>query len=342
MKELLARQRLPALDGLRAVAVSIVIVYHAGYAFVPGDLGVSIFFVLSGFLITWLLIKEENKTGTNSLKSFYLRRTLRIFPAYYAFLVFSFGLDRIRGFSWPHDRLIAAFTYTMNYYNALHNHPTSAVAHAWSVAIEEQFYLLWPMLFVLSRRRNRAWLLGAIIFTVMAWRSLAYLRFGLGSAYAYNAFDTRFDNIAVGCLLAVLAFQDGFQRLVANRGRWLPVAALVLVVASRALTPGAYHYSIGYTFDAILIAAAIILLIQRPWRWLDYSAVRYVGAISYPMYLYHIWGLGFAHRLSHNLYAVLILGFAATIGMSAASYHLLEKPILSLREGIAKARPVLT
>jgi peptidoglycan/LPS O-acetylase OafA/YrhL len=96
LSELHTARHIPSLDGLRAVAVMVVIVYHAGFAVVPGDIGVSIFFVLSGFLITWLLLKEEEQGGKISLRNFYMRRVLRIFPAYFAFLAVTFSFDAIR------------------------------------------------------------------------------------------------------------------------------------------------------------------------------------------------------------------------------------------------------
>src|SRR5438093_1124683 len=147
---------LPALDGLRAVAVFTVIVYHFGINAVPGDLGVSAFFVLSGFLITWLLLREHAANGTVSLRRFYTRRVLRIFPAYYAFLAVSFAIDSVRGQPWGSSLGLSSLFYLVNYYNALNGHPVTSIAHAWSLGIEEQFYLLWPMLLLLLLRGGAA------------------------------------------------------------------------------------------------------------------------------------------------------------------------------------------
>src|SRR6266568_3863839 len=152
----LGGSRLPALDGLRAVAVGVVMVYHFGINAVPGDLGVSAFFVLSGFLITWLLLKEHGTTGDVSLRQFYTRRVLRIFPA-------------------P-----SALLYLVNYFNALHGHPTTSIAHAWSLGIEEQFYLLWPLLLLGLLQGGVARVARALVFlivVVVAWRCV--LLFGL-------------------------------------------------------------------------------------------------------------------------------------------------------------------
>src|SRR5690606_200728 len=109
---------------------------------VPGDLGVTAFFVLSGFLITWLLVKEWKSTGSVSLKNFYYRRAFRIFPAYYAFLLFSVVADYALGERWSPSRTLSLLTYTSNYYNAFNGHPTNSTAHMWSLAVEEQFYII--------------------------------------------------------------------------------------------------------------------------------------------------------------------------------------------------------
>jgi len=119
-------------------------VYHFGVNQVPGDLGVSAFFVLSGFLITWLLLKEDSRMGEVSLTRFYTRRVLRIFPAYYTFLGLSFVIDHLRHDTWSPALRNSAILYVVNYFNALHGHPNTSIAHAWSLAVEEQFYLFWP------------------------------------------------------------------------------------------------------------------------------------------------------------------------------------------------------
>lgn len=207
-ESLLARSHLPALDGLRAIAVFVVITYHFGFPAVPGDLGVSAFFVLSGFLITWLLLKEYRAARDISLRRFYLRRVLRIFPAYYVFLAASYALDRLHGVAWPRGLSLSGLFYLVNYYNATHGHPVTRIAHAWSLGVEEQFYLLWPLLLlVLLRRwdRRAPAIVTATIALVALWRSWLYLGAHAGAAYVYNAFDARFDNLLVGCLLALCA-----------------------------------------------------------------------------------------------------------------------------------------
>src|SRR5450759_2378891 len=212
-----AHKHLPALDGIRALAVFVVILYHSGVVTnVPGDLGVTAFFVLSGFLITWLLDKEYDRTGTVSLKEFYIRRTLRIFPAYYVFIVLSLGADAVLGHPWSKGLIASAFSYTVNYYNAFLGHPSTSVAHAWSLAVEEQFYLLWPITFLALRRKassalRQQALVSAILF-VLIWRSALFLLAHVRPSYVYNAFDARADALAVGCFMALAREGKTYRR----------------------------------------------------------------------------------------------------------------------------------
>src|SRR5258708_29746891 len=186
----LSGSRVPMLDGLRALALVRVITTHcgAGVALAP----VSVFFVLSGFVITWLLLKEHASTGSISLSGFYTRRAVRILPAYYIFVVLSIAVDWMRGDSRIAPAAIPALFYYTNYFNALHGHPASSVAHAWSLAVELQFYVIAPVAFLLLADRGRPrLLLGAAFATarVAAWPSFAFLQRRLGSAYASHAFD---------------------------------------------------------------------------------------------------------------------------------------------------------
>ena len=341
LEEVMGRRHLPALDGLRWVAVLVVMIYHFGWTAVPGDLGVSGFFVLSGFLITWLLLREHERTGTISLKDFYVRRTLRIFPAYYAFITVSVALDLLRGDSRVRPAIVPALTYTVNYYNALHGHPTNSMTHAWSLAVEEQFYLLWPLLFLLSipygRRAVTRVLVGSIA-VVLAWRAFLFLGDVVGEAYVYNAFDTRFDNLAVGCLLAVALTTPSLVRRIGAMPMpaWSPLATVALLVVSRSMISDRWHYSVGLTVDAGLVAVLIVQLLtlhRHPtWRWLDLSAVRYLGLLSYPLYLYHGYGISVGRRMPLAQPLQLAIGIGVSILMAAGSYHLLERPFLRLKE----------
>lgn len=341
-RDVIAGSHLPALDGLRAVAVFTVVASHANLPLrIPGDLGVSAFFVLSGFLITRLLVRERERTGDVSIRRFYLRRTMRIFPAYYAFLLLSYALDARAGQLWSNTLLANALTYTVNYFNAFNHHPSTSVAHAWSLAVEEQFYLLWPLAFVILAKRGRRALVtgvGLAALAAVAWRSWLFIGAHVDPSYVYNAFDTRLDNLGVGCLLALAVDYDsvaGAARVVAKRS-WFPILTLSVLLTSRIAMPESYHYSVGFTVDALLVAILIVQLLQlnrtRLWSWIELPAVRYLGAISYPIYLYHQWGASVGRRIAGEAPSLeFVAGVIATIVLASGSYYVIERPFLRLK-----------
>ncbi len=146
-----------------------VIFYHAGIDF-PGAnarLGVSAFFVMSGFLITWLLLNEYDRTSSISLKHFYSRRILRIFPAYYVFIAASIVADLTLGDERIKPMILPSLSYYTNYFNAIYGQGSSSVSHMWSLAIEEQFYLIWPLLlYILISKGGRRLALKGIAFGI--------------------------------------------------------------------------------------------------------------------------------------------------------------------------------
>ena len=343
LKDVVQSKYFPTFDGIRTVGIVLLLCGHASYpiAGLPGDLGVSAFFVLSGFLITRLLLREWDESGTISLKAFYARRTLRIFPAYYTYIIVSFAIDWVKQDRWSPGVIGSAFGYLMNYYNAFNNHPGTELAHTWSLAVEEQFYLLWPLAFMLLAKRGKRSLIIALITStlfVMAWRSYLYLGRGIGSAYAYNAFDCRFDNLAIGCLLAVII---DYPRVLAvgislARRVWYPVVTLVVLIAVRLLMPHQFRYSVGFTVYAALLGVFFVQLLQlykfRLWSWIEHPAVRYIGSISYPMYLWHSWaGSVGRHFPGESRHAEFFVEVLATILLGTGSYFVIEKPFLRLK-----------
>jgi peptidoglycan/LPS O-acetylase OafA/YrhL len=336
--QLSADGRLPALDGIRAVAVGIVMIDHVGIPLVPGDLGVTLFFSLSGFLITWLLLRERARTGGISLRLFYQRRALRIFPAYLVFVAVSIAVAAALGASWDRVSVVAALTYTINYQNALPGHP-SPIPHAWSLAIEEQFYLLWPLLLIAlaTTRRARFGLL-AILAGVCAWRSFLYLALQAPVAYVYNAFDTRFDSIAVGCLLAVLTASPRFAAFLPAVARrpWAPLPVLALLLLSRSGLGPRWHYSLGFLVDSALATLLILqwmeLASSRAWGWLDSRVAQWIGRVSYPLYLWHPSAFAWAERLTGSFRGKAAVGLMLSFALAAASYHGIERYFLAVKE----------
>jgi peptidoglycan/LPS O-acetylase OafA/YrhL len=224
------------------------------------------------------------------------------------------------------------------------------VAHAWSLAVELQFYVIAPVAFLLlAARGRRALLLGAAfaIAGVAAWRSFAFLRLGLGPSYAYNAFDCRFDALAAGCLLAVLCRSPRFRVAMdacADKWRWAPLLIAIALLPVFEFSKPGYRYTIGFTIQALAIAFAICQLLvlhtETPWRFLDTRPMRYLGSLSYGMYLYHLWGLSIGRHLSASSpWLEFPLGLTVTIALAAASYYLIELPAASLKKRLVAGPP---
>ncbi|WP_251973015.1 acyltransferase family protein [Sphaerotilus microaerophilus] len=282
-----ARRFFGSLDGLRAISIIAVIWHHTAPTGTPsllahlGGHGVTLFFSISGFLITTLLLREWRKGGAIDLKAFYLRRTLRIFPLYYTviliYVVLVYALER-------HSAAGQAFfvnlpyflSYTSNLFVALDGR--TIFYFAWSLAAEEQFYLIWPAVLLLCRAPARAaWVLVAVAI-------LATVGQVMGAYFAHKVPVA----IVIGSLLAILLDREGTFRLVAAvlGGRWAAPAALVLVVAcasSSSLPPACLHTALAMFVGACVVREDHLLSTLLTNRW-----ARYIGEISYGMYLLHM------------------------------------------------------
>ncbi len=336
--------RLPALDGFRAIAAFLVVFYHMGYEKVPGGLGVLIFFALSGFLITWLLLKENEATGGISLRHFYARRSLRIFPAFYAYWLLYVGLavSFHRRVIW--SQAIAALFYVSNYLQAIHRTPSTPLSDTWSLAVEEQFYLLWAPLFFLLRKsiRRQVWVLLGLIVLICIHRELLQFVFGVWEGYIYMAFDTRADQLLVGCLLAVVLkagyFERFWQVICSHPALSVITASLLSVSVALQIHFGpAYRDSVAFVVDPVLVAMLIVQAIAfrdtLPWRFLQVRWVRYLGRISYSIYIYQQIVLYSVSKRLASLPASIrpVLTVLVLILFASASYFLIEKPFLGLK-----------
>lgn len=343
LDQILTSQRLPGLDGVRAISVLAVIASHSGLLPI-GGLGVNTFFVLSGFLITWLLLNEWDSCSSISLKGFYLRRVFRIFPAYYFFLAITISADLLLGNSEIKPAIIPSLTYTINYYNVIHGHPSLSVAHMWSLAIEEQFYLLWPALLIFILHRGRSLLIPVLVTIILVslfWRSIAYIYFDLGSSYVYNAFETRVDSLSIGCLMSVLIrkpiIQSFFDRV--SFFSFISLFIFLLAVTLHLLGGPEYRYTLGYTVSSVLAALYLVLLLPQSlsrtsfWRFLEKKWVVYLGVISYPMYLWHSRCLELVEKFGiSDVWEKTISGSLVCIIVASCSYYFIEKPFLKMKK----------
>ena len=328
-------EKLPKLDFLRALSAASVVLYHFGVPGVPAGFGVLTFFVISGFLITYLLVRENQRTGHVSLRDFYVRRALRIFPAFYFYWMLAVADLMYRGrYLWP--QIVCSFFYVNNYYQGLHGYPYSVLAHTWSLGVEEQFYIVWPAVFFLFRHKLRQMTKVLLIAIPCFWILRAAMYFGgVREPYLYTAFETRIDAILVGCLLAIV-WQTGLAANFmkeARRARYMAVALPLLAVslACEFHYGVEYRYVVGYAIEPPLLALLIAQLIHlQAGAWMDSAPISYLGRISYSTYLYQQLVLP---ALRERLPAKLsLLGCLVAVWIVAAlSYELIEKPFLRLK-----------
>ena len=329
-------KKLPKIDFLRALSAALVILYHAGVPGTSASFGVLTFFVISGFLITWLMLGEKEATGTVSLKQFYFRRSLRIFPAFYVYAALAIT-DMVLRHRVVWSSVACSLLYVGNYYQGLHNYPYSLLGHTWSLGVEEQFYLLWPAAFLLlsARMRRGVVALALLIPCIWMYRDLLVLS-GVRDSYIYTALETRIDAILVGALMAMLWTHWGQARMM----RWivrpglLPCTVALLMVSQafefRWSTP--YRDFVGFALNPILLAVLIVQLIEwKGGRWMDSAPFRYLGRISYSTYLYQEIVLPAVGHLHLPTPAFAIVSCCSVWAIASLSYQFVEKPFLKLK-----------
>jgi len=342
---------IPALDMVRGIAAWTVVVGHTFGPPALGAMAVSVFFVLSGFLITWLLVQESDFTGKVSLRDFYIRRTLRIFPGFYVFWFICIFAALLRQVAIPWGEALSSFFYMADYYTALHpTHIHQIMGITWSLGIEEKFYLLWPAIFAAFHRNPARLLKIAVggISVIWMYRIIACLTLSLPSDYLLYAFESRFDNILYGCALALALKLIKIEPLlaVADRIKIFPLliaGALVELALLGARLGPTFRYVLGMTLTAVLVVLMLIQLVflgaLRRWKWVDHPLLRFFGRISYSLYLYHIVVISAVQHylpgLSLRFAYPLIYGGSAAVAYT--SYRVVEKPFLSLKNRLAVA-----
>ncbi|ROP79708.1 peptidoglycan/LPS O-acetylase OafA/YrhL [Stenotrophomonas rhizophila] len=333
------------LTGLRGIAVIFVILYHGGFPHMVGaSLGVDIFFVLSGFLITSLLIREQAERGAIAVGQFYMRRVLRLMPALVFMLVGCIAFDGLASsgdaFRKTAGDAVVALFYMTNWSRALHWYEPALLGHAWSLSIEEQFYLIWPAIWIfVSRRfdkRTRLWATVALAAVCTVDR-ISLQAMGVDPLRIYNGTDTRADAILVGCVLAQLFALGMLDRLLSSRS--LPalagVAIAVLCVLSAVmdqLSPISNY--VGLTVIEACAAALIVgslAGVGSVARMLRSRVAQWFGARSYALYLWHfpLCIICLTRGLTQAQTA-LVAGLGAML-LSEISRRLVEKPFLRMK-----------
>lgn len=330
-------ERIPSLDGLRAVSIGLVLFAHlSGTRYFPlvadslnlGNFGVRVFFIVSGFLITGILLREIDQTGGISLRRFYYRRTLRIFPPYYFFLlvlgIFSlFGIVSVTLPEW-----LSAVLYVSNFAPI----QSWELGHTWSLAVEEQFYLLMPAILLIGKRKALIILCGVVVFSPFI-RLATFMAFpDPNTRWVAMGFQANADSLATGCLMAFgykyLAERADFKRFIrSNLICIFPIIALLLnTLADR---PRVYFFACVSIINFCLgmfILWAVENSTSCVGRIFNTRPLLYIGTLSYSIYL---WQQLFLNRESESSFFPLNL--SAVVVFALISYYFVERPALAFR-----------
>lgn len=373
----------PHLDGLRFFAFFVVLVSHlsiftgfTGEYYSPirklflthGDLGVTFFFTLSGFLITYLLLQEKGENGDVSLKHFYIRRGLRIWPVYLVvilvgFFILPYLIDTplAPSLSAPLSRLPAYIFFLGNIDLIYMGYASVIIGVLWSLAVEEQFYLIWPATFTYIKTSRIPWILGSVIVASFVYRFIHWENYEI---IRYMTFSV-FSDLAIGCLLAYLTyFKKGFVEFFERIPRWAILINYILVffypvvrgVLSFLISGLFYHtmYALESVIFCVLFSGIIIeqcFAKNSFFKLGNNKMFTYLGKISYGLYAYHmiamvlvLWAgvVFFGLPLEYTSIPVLLSISVFTAVLSSMFAHLsfvyMEKPILKLKEKVGYLR----
>jgi len=345
----------PRLDGLRAVAIGAVLVEHFGSYlanfFLTGYYGVDLFFVISGFLITSILIKDQTRSFSSSYRNFIGRRILRIFPIYYLtiLLLLVANYPSARGM-WPW-----LTSYTYNYGVVTNGGPgtEAPLFYLWSLSVEEQFYLFWPLLAIaLKKRKDMLFALTAVL-VIFSYAQLTFNLVPSLSQFNYTGLPNRMGSLGLGALGAIyLSWTSIPYKFFSSI--WVEVGMLILLIFSVTLSFQARFVTMGLCSLYLVLKASLFgFRIGAIDRFLLNPVVVFIGSISYGIYLFHvpvgswmtqyvfdpIWlalpwdSMGRMGGLRWHSWALkLPLYGALTIGLAALSYRYLESPILSFKD----------
>lgn len=365
-------RRIPALDGLRGVAVVLVLIHHFtgnrdGAGFVDaalarvgnaGWIGVDLFFVLSGFLITGLLL-EARATRSHYFRTFYLRRALRIFPLYFLYLAVVFGVALIvLPNDWRTALLVRSrwlyLTYTANLAIPRQDEVWPLwTGHLWSLCVEEQFYMVWPAVVWFLGARRLHWIcvglfLAAVLIRVWSWRQ------GVPAIAIYNLTFTRMDGLAAGAFVAVAARDPHGVGRWSAASRWVACGTMSALVILFGKYWGPFPYLVravslfGLPLLAISFASILLALLSgdsRLRRQVERPSIVWLGRVSYGLYIWHFGFMGVLRSygmkpvdglLAWNL-VYLVVGIVVSLILADLSMRFIEAPFLRLKDRLRLA-----
>jgi peptidoglycan/LPS O-acetylase OafA/YrhL len=341
----------PALDGVRGLAIAIVVAFHAFGWPAAGTLGVDLFFVLSGFLITTLLLEEHARSGRIGIRAFYVRRARRLLPALFVMLVpfvlIAATTTVVRGTlsSTLFLGLGAALTYTSNIVVAADPSAVpAALIHLWSLAAEEQFYLAWPLLVLVLIRRGGIRLVGRVVAVLLAlavaYRLQLLLR-GVSIERLYYGPDTHADSLLVGCFFGCLWMRGRLPRMISSeRARRVSILLSLVAVLSAAVLIGRVPWRVAYGLQLVptgFAVAAGVLVVSAALggsaiaRALSVKPLVFLGRISYAVYLWHLPLLVAFAGVDRQFGLRTCAAVLATVVVATGSRYVIELPFLTRR-----------
>jgi peptidoglycan/LPS O-acetylase OafA/YrhL len=328
-------RRIPSLDGLRSLSIGLVLLGHLyGTRYYPQNavtrflaqfahLGVQIFFVISGYLITNLLLNEKTRTGRVDFFHFYMRRTLRIFPAAFFYITVIAVIAR-PGY------LVYAYTYMMCY--APQTRPW-VLGHLWSLSVEEQFYLIWPAALVLGFAHRKK--IGFLVLFVAPFVRLLFWQSGLHEIDEY--FPAVADGLMAGCLLAFYQNSMRERLLWITRPEVFAVLGL-LVLFSHYMLPLVRLQILFGGLIPVIIALFVFSAIERSDGFLNNRVTSFIGVLSYSLYL---WQQPFLNRHSDAWWTTFPLNLLFAFACAVASYYVVERPFLGMFRSVKKPVAVM-
>ena len=337
-------RKIDALDGFRGVAVLLIIVHHLPVA-VPslfhrvtkgGGFGVDAFFVLSGFLITAILLRDQAKGGRVRFGAFYRRRALRLLPALLVFIAIYVSYEYATNVPHAHEpssALSVVFYYSNTWLLGV---PISiGLSHLWSLAVEEQFYMLWPLclalFFGLRRRFTSTVLLMVGLIAVVAIRRAYLWNHGTSWIYLYTRLFTRADALLIGCLIAQFWVRGKLPKRGVQLAGWIALGYFLYGAGD------AFLYRGGFTLIAVAVGLILVAVLQTDWlvnRFLRLRPLRAVGRVSYALYIWHLAIFNEVARYGRSwnpwVQAIVALGVSAIA--TYGSWVLVERPFLRWKD----------
>jgi len=314
----------PAFDGLRAIAVLAVMAFHAGAPIARGGfLGVDLFFVLSGYLITSILVAEHRDTGRIHLAAFYWRRAIRLYPT---LLIMLAAFVLMAPVLWPEtprfEHAALAALYLSDYSRAFYGAP-EVILHTWSLSVEEHFYLILPLVLpAIIRSKSPARVLMLIWGFATLWRIINLWELGWDATYF--RFDTRLSGLVLGCALAFYK-GNGVPRIATGAAAVMLISALVFVRHKD-------WNSLQFAVTFAELASAVLILGCRNIPFLSSTWLAYIGKLSYGIYLWHYPIVVYMRSFRTDWPTKVLVSVALSILLAALTYHLVDTRLRRFRD----------